>query len=64
MNKTVIFYLAKTKTEKVKLSFEHIGFEWLPYTEAIEKLTYKNAKEILEKANKYLKTHRTLEDYS
>lgn len=63
INKEVIFYLAKTNTEEVKLSFEHIGFVWLSYGKAIEKLTYKNAKEILEKANEFLKTHKTLEDF-
>ena len=52
--KTVIFFLAGTKTEKVKLSFEHTDFEWLPYEKALEKLTFKNAKEILKKANKVL----------
>ena len=26
INKTVIFYIAKTSTKQVKLSFEHIGF--------------------------------------
>ena len=64
INKTVIFYLAKTKTEKVKLSFEHIGSIWLPYDKAIEKLTFKNAKEILENAHKFLKTHKTLDEFS
>ena len=63
INKTVVFYLAKTKTKEVKLSFEHIGFEWLPYDKAIEKLTYKNAKEILKKADNFLKTHNTLDDF-
>ena len=55
IHKDVIFYLVKTQEEKVKLSFEHIGYEWLPYKEAYDKLTYKNAKGILEKANKFLK---------
>lgn len=64
INKTVIFYLAKTQTKQVKISFEHIGFEWLPYDKAFEKLTYKNAKEILKKANDFLKTHKTLDDFS
>jgi len=41
----------------VKVSFEHIGFKWLPYEEAIEKLTFKNAKDILKKANDYLKNY-------
>ncbi|MDP6139318.1 MAG: NUDIX domain-containing protein [Candidatus Woesearchaeota archaeon] len=64
INKEVIFYLAKTQTKQIKLSFEHIGFKWLAYDKAIEKLTYKNAKEILIKANNFLKTHKTLDDFS
>ena len=63
INKTVIFYLAKTQTKEVKLSFEHIGFEWLPYNKAIKQLTYKNAKEILKKANDFLKIHKTLDEF-
>ncbi len=63
INKTVVFYLAKTKTKQVKLSFEHIGSIWLAYDKAIEKLTYKNAKEILKKANEFLKTHKTLDEF-
>ena len=64
INKTVVFYLAKTKTKQVKLSFEHIGSIWLPYDKAMEKLTFKNAKEILKKANKFIKTHKTLDDFN
>ena|SRR3989344_7942490 len=63
MHKEVIFYLAKTETEQVRISFEHIGFIWLPFEKAMEKLTFKNAKEMLEKANSFLKTHKTLEDF-
>ncbi|MBI2207904.1 NUDIX domain-containing protein [Candidatus Woesearchaeota archaeon] len=63
ISKEVVFYLAKTSTEQVKISFEHIGYIWLPYDKAVEKLTFKNAKEILEKANAFLKTHKTLEDF-
>ena len=40
INKTVVFYLAKTREEKVKLSFEHIGFAWLSYDKALDKLTH------------------------
>ena len=64
ISKEVIFLLAKTNTKQIKLSFEHIGFEWLPYEKAIDKLTFKNAKEILIKANKFLKTHKTLDDFN
>jgi|TARA_Y100000310_G_scaffold330896_1_gene403418 8-oxo-dGTP pyrophosphatase MutT (NUDIX family) len=55
ISKEVVFYLAKTDTEQITLSFEHIGFEWLNYDEAMGKLTFKNAKEILNKANEFIK---------
>lgn len=63
ITKTVMFYLAKTDEDQVKLSFEHIGYAWLPYEKALSKLTFENAKEILEKANNFLKTHKTLDDF-
>lgn len=55
--KFVTFLLAETKTENIKLSHEHIGYEWLSYEQALGKLTFKNAKEILKKAEEYVKNH-------
>ncbi len=52
--KFVTFFLIKTDEKEVKISGEHVGFEWLPFTEALEQLTFKNAKEILKKANDFL----------
>lgn len=52
--KIVTYFLAETKTKKVKISYEHTGFEWLPYEDAIQKITYNNAKEILKKADKVI----------
>ena len=52
--KIVTFYLAETKTEEVKISFEHVNYKWLSYEQAIKKLTFKTAKEILKKANDFL----------
>lgn len=54
VHKEVIFYLMETQTETVKISFEHIGFTWLNYKQAMEKLTFKNARELLKKANDFL----------
>ncbi|MCX6760562.1 MAG: bis(5'-nucleosyl)-tetraphosphatase [Candidatus Nealsonbacteria bacterium] len=54
ISKTVIFYLAETKTEKINLSEEHIGFKWLDYKEAKKQLTFKNAQKIIEKADNLL----------
>ncbi|MFA5767863.1 MAG: NUDIX domain-containing protein, partial [Candidatus Paceibacterota bacterium] len=52
--KFVTFFLAASEEKKVKLSYEHIGFKWLPYDEAIKQLTYNNAKAILKKADSFL----------
>ena len=54
VKKEVIYYLAETKTKKVKLSFEHINYKWLNYEEALKQLTFKNSKEILKKAHEML----------
>jgi len=51
-----VIYLAKTRAKKIKLSFEHHNFTWLQFKKAIKKLTFKNSKEILKKANKFLKS--------
>ena len=52
--KEVIFYLAQSATEEVNLSSEHIGYAWLSYEHACKKLTFNNAKELLEKADKFI----------
>ena len=52
--KLVVFYLAETKIENVRISEEHKGFLWLPYEQALKRLTYKNAKELLRKSNDHL----------
>src|SRR3989338_7748810 len=48
-NKQVIFFLAKTDFKDIKLSHEHHDFIWLPYDAALKKLTFDNAKGLLEK---------------
>jgi bis(5'-nucleosidyl)-tetraphosphatase len=55
IHKEVIFFLIETHTEKVKLSYEHVGYTWLNYQSAMEKLTFKNAKDVLQKVHKLLK---------
>jgi bis(5'-nucleosidyl)-tetraphosphatase len=55
--KEVVFLLMEAYTEKVTLSFEHIGYEWLRYQEALNRLTFKNARNVLKKANEFLKAN-------
>lgn len=52
--KIATFLLAETKTKEVKLSHEHKDYVWLEYEEALKKLTFKNSKEVLKKANDFL----------
>jgi len=52
IQKEVIFFLAKTKTHTVNVSHEHLDYTWLDYDNALEKVTYQNAKNMLSKANK------------
>lgn len=51
--KEVIFYLANTEEGDVKISFEHIGYEWADYQTAIKRLK-SNSQKVLEKANNFL----------
>jgi len=54
ISKKVIYFLAKTKATNVVLSSEHTDFVWEPYENALKRLTYKNAKEILTQGYNFL----------
>ncbi len=54
VQKTVYFFVGRAKTNQIQLSDEHIGYAWLSYENAIKKLTYDNAKEVLKKADAFL----------
>ena len=57
ISKTVVFYAGKTGEKDVTISAEHVGFIWLPYEKALERLTFENAKKVLRKASKYMNAH-------
>jgi len=54
-HKTVYYRLAETTQINVKLSHEHVAYAWLPYEEAIKRITYDNDRNVLRKAHEYLK---------
>ena len=54
VHKEVVFFIMESHTDKVTLSFEHIGYVWLDYAQAMEKLNFKNAKDVLQKAHDFL----------
>jgi bis(5'-nucleosidyl)-tetraphosphatase len=54
IRKSVMFYLAETKIRDITLSHEHVGYAFLPFDEAIKRLTYDNAKQLLRQAHQHL----------
>lgn len=56
--KQVHFYPAQTSEKDVKISHEHIGFIWLPYDEALAKVTFANARRILMETDAYSRAYR------
>jgi bis(5'-nucleosidyl)-tetraphosphatase len=57
VRKEVVLYLARTRTRKVILSHEHIGFTWKKFEDAMQQLTYLNAKKLLSASKEHLQQH-------
>lgn len=52
--KTVHFFVGRVEHKRVILSDEHLDHKWLLYSDALNMLTYDNAKLSLEKADHFL----------
>ena len=55
IRKQVVYLLVRTKEEGVKISFEHQGYGWYNYPEAMVKASYDNSRATLAEAEEYLK---------
>ena len=62
VHKEVVFFIMESKTDKVTLSFEHVGYIWLDYQHAMEKLNFRNAKDVLLKAHDFLSKKGIVKD--
>ncbi len=51
VHKTVTYFLGRTRVEEVQVSEEHTGYAWLGVEEALQRLTYENAREMLRAAH-------------
>ena len=54
ISKTVVYFLGEVGDKEVEISHEHQNFDWLLFNEAKERLTFKNAKDLLQKAYNFL----------
>ena len=54
IHKQVVYLLAEADDDKVKISFEHQGFGWFPYTEAVAQASHDNTKRLLAGADRFL----------
>lgn len=55
--KDVVYFLAETQTEEVKLSHEHTECRWEAFARAMKLVTYKTSRDVLKKADKFIKAH-------
>lgn len=55
VRKRVIFFLAESPSKDVKISWEHKGYVWLPFGQALARITYENSRRVLARAHAYLK---------
>ena len=54
INKTVVYFLSKATSDDAHVSLEHTDFSWLGIYESKRRLTFKNSREILQKAEDFL----------
>ena len=54
ISKKVVYYIAKTSITKITLSFEHVGYKWEIYENAMDIITYLNSKQLLRDSRDFL----------
>ncbi|MEX1068727.1 MAG: bis(5'-nucleosyl)-tetraphosphatase [Patescibacteria group bacterium] len=55
VRKWVVYLLGETSQPEVRLSSEHQGYAWLTFEEALERITFKNSRQVLRRAHEYLR---------
>lgn len=54
VEKDVRFFLIESSTRDVKLSHEHSAFAWLPYGQALKRVSFEGPRRILQAAHSFL----------
>jgi len=55
IKKRVIYFLARARSKDVKLSWEHKGYVWLPFGQALARIAFENSRGVLAKAHRFLR---------
>ena len=56
--KRVIYFLAEAPNDTVQLSDEIKSYIWLPFEEALKKISFRNLKKIFSSAERFLQEHK------
>jgi bis(5'-nucleosidyl)-tetraphosphatase len=52
--KTVHFFVGRVTDTHITLSSEHVDYTWLPLEDALQQLTFKNARDVLTAAHEFI----------
>ena len=55
IKKKVVYFLGESETEEVKISNEHDGYAWMTKDEVATHVPYKNLRELVEEAERFLR---------
>ncbi|MEW5719702.1 MAG: NUDIX domain-containing protein [Chloroflexota bacterium] len=58
VQKQSIYFLGEAASHNARISWEHDDLAWLPFDDAFARLEYEGGKEILRRANEFLKRKR------
>lgn len=58
VEKDVIFFLIESTQREVKISHEHSGYAWLPYPQALQRVSFEGPRRILQAAHAFLMEQR------
>ncbi|HEX2951281.1 MAG TPA: NUDIX domain-containing protein [Armatimonadota bacterium] len=55
VRKDVVYFVARTLTSQIRISWEHVAYRWATLHEALELVVYENARNTLRKAFEHIK---------
>lgn len=54
IKKKVVYFLGEADTDQIKISAEHDGYVWMTKDEILTKISYRNLKDLVEEADRFL----------